>query len=174
LMAESLGKTAPDGARVGFTPLAAAGPQDQHAQLQRWIAGPRDVGVVLLTLGGGRSEARLRPPPACPFPGLDRLTATQVLEAEAEGTHHALVEAGVPVLHWHLEAGLDEAGLGALLMAWQLVAALTGLALGVDPFDQPAVEAGKRWTDRLLGLEGAGAPGWTGGAFSPGRGASRR
>jgi glucose-6-phosphate isomerase len=30
--------------------------------------------------------------------------------------------------------------------------ALTGLALGVNPFDQPAVEASKRWTEAMLDL----------------------
>ena len=152
LVAESLGKTARDGGRVGLTPVQALGPQDQHSQLQRWIAGPKDVGVFLLTMGGPPEEEYLAPPRLCPFPGLSRWKPSQILEAEAEGTQHALTDAGLPVIWWQLESVPNELNLGSLFMAWQLIVALTGLSLGVDPFDQPAVEAGKRWTDSLLGI----------------------
>ncbi|MBL0314097.1 MAG: hypothetical protein IPP78_15655 [Holophagaceae bacterium] len=152
LVAESLGKIAKDGARVGLTPIQALGPQDQHSQLQRWIAGPRDVGVFLLTLGGPPDEGYLAPPRLCPFPGLGRWKPSQILEAEAEGTQHSLVDAGLPVVWWQLDSTANESNLGCLFMAWQLIVALTGLALGVNPFDQPAVEASKHWTDALLGL----------------------
>jgi glucose-6-phosphate isomerase len=152
LMAESLGKTAKDGMRVGLTPIQALGPQDQHSQLQRWIGGPKDVGVFLLTMGGPSEEGYLAPPRLCPFPGLGRWKPSQILEAEAEGTQHALADAGLPVIWWQLDSLPNELNLGCIFMAWQLIVALTGLALEVNPFDQPAVEAGKHWTDSLLGL----------------------
>jgi glucose-6-phosphate isomerase len=45
---------------------------------------------------------------------------------------------------------LDEAHLGALMMAWQIIVALVGLGLEINPFDQPAIEAGKQKTlDKL-------------------------
>lgn len=152
LVAESLGKPDRHGEPIGLTPVPALGPHDQHAQLQRWMAGPRDLGVCILTVAHHHREEYLAPPPASPFPGLGRWKPSQVLRAEAEGTQQALQEAGIPVIHWHLEGGLTEDQLGATLMAWQLIVALTGLALGVDPFDQPAVESAKRWTEAMLGL----------------------
>lgn len=152
LVAESLGKTLKDGTRVGLVPIQALGPQDQHSQLQRWIAGPKDVGVFLLTVGGPSDEGYLVPPRQCPFPNMGRWKPSQILEAEAEGTQHALVEAGVPVVWWQVDSIPNEQNLGCLFMAWQLIVALTGIGLGVNPFDQPAVEAGKRWTDNLLGI----------------------
>ncbi|MFN8012306.1 MAG: hypothetical protein U0P81_13130 [Holophagaceae bacterium] len=158
LVAESLGKADRHGVPTGLTPVPALGPHDQHAQLQRWIAGPRDLGVCILTVAHHHREDFLVPPPASPFPGLERWKPSQVLRAEAEGTQMALQETGIPVLHWHLESGLTEDELGATLMAWQLIVALTGLALGVDPFDQPAVEAAKRWTESMLGLAPAAGP----------------
>jgi glucose-6-phosphate isomerase len=42
----------------------------------------------------------------------------------------------------HIER-LDERSMGELLMHHMLETILTGYALGVDPFDQPAVEEGK-------------------------------
>lgn len=151
LVAESLGKIAKDGARRGLTPIRAVGPQDQHAQLQRWLDGPWNVGVVLVTVEGAETHEASAQPAESPFPDLARWSGTEILAAQAGGTREALESAGVPVRHWHLPA-LDERGLGAFLMAWQLIVGLTGFALEVDPFDQPAVEAGKRRTLVRLGL----------------------
>lgn len=151
LVAESLGKTSHDGIRRGIIPIRAIGPQDQHAQLQRWLDGPRNVGVVLVTVKGGPDDTASAEPEACPFPGLAGLSGRRILQAQADGTREALEAAGVPVLRWELDP-LDERGLGAFFMAWQLIVGLTGMALEVDPFDQPAVEDGKRRTLKMLGL----------------------
>ncbi len=151
LVAESLGKQAKDGMRRGLMPVRAVGPQDQHAQLQRWLEGPRNVGVVVITADAASGADANAQPAESPFAGLTRWSGAQILAAQAEGTREALEAAGVPVHHWHLPA-LDERTLGAFLMAWQLIVALTGFALEIDPFDQPAVEAGKRRTLVRLGL----------------------
>jgi len=151
LVAESLGKTAPDGTRRALDPIRGQGPMDQHAQLQRWLGGPLQVGVFMITAGGEGPAEQLDLPPACPYPGLDRWSGPQVLRAQAEGTLEALRAAGVPTRHWHLDR-LDEATLGAYLMSWQLIVGLLGMALEIDPFDQPEVESGKRRTLAKLGL----------------------
>ena len=53
----------------------------------------------------------------------------------------------------HVET-LDERTLGELLMHFMLETILTGYALGVDPFDQPAVEEGKILAKRYLAESG--------------------
>lgn len=151
LVAESLGKKAKDGTLRALDPVRGQGPMDQHAQLQRWLGGPREVGVFMLTLAGGEGPELLDLPAQCPYPGLGRWRGTEILQAQAEGTLEALQAAGVPTLHWHLDH-LDEATLGAYLMSWQLIVGLLGMALEIDPFDQPEVEAGKRRTLAKLGL----------------------
>ncbi len=151
LVAESLGKKAQDGTRRALDPIRGQGPMDQHAQLQRWLGGPRQVGVFMLTLAGGEAAEALDLPAECPYPGLAKWRGSEVLQAQAEGTLEALQSAGVPTLHWHLDH-LDEATLGAHLMSWQLIVGLLGMALEIDPFDQPEVEAGKRRTLAKLGL----------------------
>jgi glucose-6-phosphate isomerase len=45
--------------------------------------------------------------------------------------------------------------MGELLMHFMLETILTGYALGVDPFDQPAVEEGKVLAKRYLAGEAA-------------------
>ena len=52
---------------------------------------------------------------------------------------------------------LDEAALGALMMHFMLETILAAHLLGVDPFDQPAVESGKMLTRRYLAGERSGA-----------------
>ena len=151
LVAESLGKQGLAGVRRGLIPIRAIGPQDQHAQLQRWLDGPRNVGVVLVTGANEVTPEPMQTPGQCPFPGLDQWGGARILKAQADGTREALEAAGVPVLHWELKA-LNEAEMGAFLMAWQLIVSLVGLTLEVDPFDQPAVEAGKHRTLKKLGL----------------------
>ncbi|HJW33496.1 MAG TPA: hypothetical protein VJ505_09060 [Holophagaceae bacterium] len=151
LVAESLGKKAKDGTRRAFDPIRGQGPMDQHAQLQRWLGGPREVGVFMLTLATGEGPELLDLPEQCPYPGLARWRGTEILQAQAEGTLEALRAASVPTLHWHLDH-LDEATLGAYLMSWQLIVGLLGMSLEIDPFDQPEVEAGKRRTLAKLGL----------------------
>ena len=65
-----------------------------------------------------------------------------LVEAEARGTMDVLAEAGRPVRHIHIDAINDES-IGALLMHFQLETIYTADALGINAFDQPAVEAGK-------------------------------
>ncbi len=151
LVAESLGKKAQDGTLRALDPIRGQGPMDQHAQLQRWLGGPRKVGVFMLTLEGAKGPEHLDLPPQCPYSGLSRWRGTEILQAQAEGTLEALQAASVPTLHWHLDR-LDEATLGAYLMSWQLIVGLLGMALEIDPFDQPEVELGKRRTLAKLGL----------------------
>ena len=152
LIAESLGKVAKDGTRRGFTPIRAVGPVDQHSQLQRWMAGPRNLGVIVMTVDGTHAPERLDPPPGSPYPGLAGLQGAEIIRAQAEGTAEALEAAGVPVLRWSMPA-LSEQELGAFMMAWQVIVGLLGSALELDPFDQPEVEDGKKRTFKRLGLD---------------------
>jgi glucose-6-phosphate isomerase len=151
LIAESLGKVARDGTRKGFTPIRAVGPVDQHSQLQRWMAGPRNLGVIVMTVDGTTAPERLAPPPGSPYPGLAGLQGAEILRAQALGSAEALEAAGVPVLRWSM-AQLNESELGAFMMAWQAIVGILGVAMDLDPFDQPAVEDGKIRTFKRLGL----------------------
>ncbi len=151
LIAESLGKVARDGTRKGFTPIRAVGPVDQHSQLQRWMAGPRNLGVIVVTVDGASAPERLDPPAGSPYPALAGLQGADILRAQAEGTSEALEAAGVPVLRWSMPV-LSEQEVGAFMMAWQAITGILGFAMGLDPFDQPEVEDGKKRTFKRLGL----------------------
>ena len=80
--------------------------------------------------------------------GDDRLVVSFSLEGEpGEGEALAtLAAAGHPVVHIALG---DPLQLGAELYRWEFATAVAGSILGIDPFDQPDVEASKQATREL-------------------------
>lgn len=139
LWAESLGK-----AGMGTTPLAALGPVDQHSQLQLFIAGPRDKFFTIVTTDvagrGPKIDAGLAT--LAGEPGFAGKTIGDLVAAQGRATADTLAKNGCPVRSIHL-APLDEASLGELLMHFMLETIIAAHLLGVDAFDQPAVEEGK-------------------------------
>ncbi len=139
LWAESLGK---DG--TGTTPVAALGTVDQHSQLQLYLAGPRDKLFTLIMLDQAGLGPRLERE-SLADERLDYLAGRSMgdlIDAESRATAETLVHNGCPTRLIRLER-LDERGLGALMMHFMLETVIAGRLLGVDPFDQPAVEEGK-------------------------------
>ncbi len=146
LWAESLGK---DG--KGTTPIGALGPVDQHSQLQLFIAGPRDKLFTVVTVGaagrGPRFDQKLAA--LAGEPDLGGKTMGDLVAAQGRATAETLAKNGCPVRTLHIER-LDEASLGELLMHFMLETIVTAHLLGVDPFDQPAVEEGKVLAKKYL------------------------
>jgi glucose-6-phosphate isomerase len=69
-------------------------------------------------------------------------TIGDLAAAEGRATIETLAKNGCPVRSIHVEK-IDEASLGELLMHFMLETIIAARLLGVDPFDQPAVEEGK-------------------------------
>jgi glucose-6-phosphate isomerase len=139
LWAESLGK---DG--KGMTPVAALGPVDQHSQLQLFIAGPRDKLFTVITTNvagrGPRIETELAK--LAGEPDFAGKTVGDLVAAQGRATAETLARNGCPVRTIHIER-LDEDSLGELLMHFMLETIIAAHLLGIDAFDQPAVEEGK-------------------------------
>jgi glucose-6-phosphate isomerase len=153
LWAESLGKNG-----QGTAPLACLGPVDQHSQLQLFMDGPREHLITLVrapTAGTGPSiDAALADAAGVGY--LSGRTAGDLVAAQADALPQALASAGRPVRTFDL-ARLDERSLGALMMHMMLETILAARLLGVDPFDQPAVELAKQIArERLAGLPSGG------------------
>ena len=146
LWAESLGKNG-----KGTTPLAALGPVDQHSQLQLFIGGPRDKLFTVVTTGtagrGPRIDADLAK--LAGEPDFAGKTIGDLVAAQGRATAETLAKNGCPVRTIHIER-LDEESLGELLMHFMLETIIAAHLLGVDPFDQPAVEEGKVLAKKYL------------------------
>jgi transaldolase/glucose-6-phosphate isomerase len=82
--------------------------------------------------------------------GTDRLFVYVRLESDAEHAQDdfadALERAGQPLVRVTLDDPYD---LGQELFRWEFATAVAGSILGIDPFDQPDVEASKAATRRL-------------------------
>lgn len=147
LWAESLGKEG-----KGTVPIAALGPVDQHSQLQLYLAGPNDKFHTLIMLDqDGRGprvaegiveDARLV--------YLSDKTIGDLVAAEQRATAETLIKNGRPTRIITVPS-LDERSMGALLMHFMLETIIAADLLGVEPYDQPAVEEGKVLARRYLG-----------------------
>ncbi len=143
LWAESLGK---DG--TGTTPISARGAVDQHSQLQLYLAGPRDKMFTLIQLETAGQGAPIDPALATGEEGDEALAYLRgrslgdLMDAMARATAETLARGGHPTRVIRL-ARLDEEVLGALFMHFMLETIIAADLLGVNAFDQPAVEESK-------------------------------
>ncbi len=146
LWAESLGKNG-----KGTTPLAALGPVDQHSQLQLFIAGPRDKLFTVVTVGAAGQGPRIDGELAslAGEPGFSGKTIGDLVAAEGRATAETLAKNGCPVRTIHIDR-LDEESLGELMMHFMLETIIAAHLLGIDAFDQPAVEEGKVLAKKYL------------------------
>lgn len=147
LWAESLGK---DGR--GTLPFGAMGPVDQHSQLQLYLGGPNDkFHTVVMTDCAGKgpkvskgdvSDERLD--------YLAGKTIGDLVDAQQRATAETLIRNERPTRIMTI-GEVSEESLGALLMHFMMETIIAGHMLGLNPFDQPAVEEGKILARQYLG-----------------------
>ncbi len=115
------------------------------------MAGPRDKLFTIVTVGaagrGPRIDADLAT--RAGEPGFGGKTIGDLVAAQGRATAETLANNGCPVRTIHIDA-LDERSLGELLMHFMLETIIAAHLLGVDPFDQPAVEEGKVLAKKYL------------------------
>jgi glucose-6-phosphate isomerase len=155
LWAESLGKRRSDGTHVGPTPIAALGATDQHSQVQLFMEGPNDKTVTFVTVRDDGDDLII-PSRHADIPDLAYLgghSLGELLSIEQKATAGALAARGR--LNMTLALGaLDAAQIGGLIMLLELATAYAGELYGVNAFDQPGVELGKRFTYGMFGRPG--------------------
>ncbi|HEX5036479.1 MAG TPA: glucose-6-phosphate isomerase [bacterium] len=150
LWAESLGKSPMGGAKppVGSTPVSSFGPRDQHSQLQLYLDGPADKIVTFLGIEEGAAERLSEAPDWARVLGeeaaqLSKKKIHELTDASRLATEEALRARGRPNQTVLLKDG-SAYDLGQLLLMCELETVYAGQLLGVNPFDQPAVEQIKR------------------------------
>ena len=146
LWAESLGKQG-----LGSQPVAAAGPVDQHSQMQLFIDGPQGRLINLIcpaTTGQGpRLPENLSADPKLAY--LAGRTVGDVTSCQQTAAAEVLVRNGRPVRVFAVDK-VNEYGMGLLMMHFMLETIMAGFMMKIDPFDQPAVEQGKVLTREYL------------------------
>lgn len=139
LWAESLGKEG-----KGSTPVAAVGPVDQHSQQQLYLGGPADKLVTMIQTQTRGRGPRIDPDLAreADQEGFAGRTVGDLVDAMQRATAETLIRNGRPTRLLRIGM-LDAEAIGALMMHFFLETILAGHMMGVDPFDQPAVEESK-------------------------------
>ncbi len=141
LWAESLGKNG-----VGQTPIKALGVTDQHSQLQLYQDGPKDKAILFLDTVSNKDFVVEEP---LSLPYLKSRNLSEIMGIEMESTHRALKENGVNCGTIFIKER-NEYALGALYISLMIATAKAGELLGINPFDQPGVELGKKYTKEAL------------------------
>tara|TARA_E500000318_G_scaffold81776_2_gene77071 strand:+ start:3421 stop:4749 length:1329 start_codon:yes stop_codon:yes gene_type:complete len=141
LWAESLGKHG-----NGTTPISALGAVDQHSSLQLFLDGPRDKLVTLVLSAVAGTGGTVGPNATALMGGglsyLAGRTMGDLMDAEQRATAETLIANRRPTRIIHIDA-VDEESVGALMMHFFLETMVAADLIGVDAFDQPAVEDGK-------------------------------
>ncbi len=146
LWAESLGK---DGR--GQTPVKALGATDQHSQVQLYMEGPADKVFTFIgteTFRTPKDSTRIAEAKG-PYEYLQDRDLGTILNAEREATAKALAQHGRPSFTVSFPK-IDAHHLGELFMLYETATAFAGALYGIDPFNQPGVELGKKLTREIL------------------------
>jgi len=164
LWAESLGKRVDRAGRtvnVGPTPVAAVGATDQHSQVQLFMEGPFDKVITFVTVENLGHDVEIPRPSASALPSdleyLPGHTLGELLQAEFRATSAALAQMGRMNCTLRLP-DLSAVTVGEALMFLQVATGYAGVWYGIDPFDQPGVELGKRLTFAAMGRPGYDTP----------------
>jgi glucose-6-phosphate isomerase len=139
LWAESLGKRG-----RGMTPIAAVGPVDQHSQLQLFLDGPADKLFTVITTDVADKGPRIDPALAAEAgqPEFGGRTVGDFVASQQRATTETLARNGRPVRVLNVST-VDAERIGELMMHFMLETIIAAHLIGVDAFDQPAVEEGK-------------------------------
>lgn len=146
LWAESLGK-AKD---IGSTPVRTLGVIDQHSQLQLYMEGPQDKVITFVRVEDLGDPIEV---PGDFNSWLGGHTINELILAEQEATEHILTKNERPNCTITLK-NISPFTIGALMYMLELQTAFIGELFGVNAFDQPGVEEGKKITSVLLGRPG--------------------
>ena len=152
LLGESLGKRDRTGQAHGLTPAIALGVTDQHSQLQLYLDGPDDKQYTFLVNPRLQHEGLRIPEQFETLAAVKPLvghTTGELLQAEYHATRETLTRHHRPTRSFALDTH-DPAAVGALMQLLEIEIVAMAELLQVDPFDQPAVEEGKRLAREYL------------------------
>jgi len=145
IWAESLGKNG-----TGSTPIKSLGTIDQHSQMQLYLDGRKNKFYSFITLEFERENFKLGKITDPSLTYLSHKTLGDLMNAEQKATIETLCHNKRPVRIIELKK-LDDETFGMLTMHLMLETIITAHLLGVNPYDQPAVETGKVLTRQIMG-----------------------
>jgi glucose-6-phosphate isomerase len=145
LWAESLGKEG-----KGQTVVKSLGVTDQHSQLQLFMEGPNDKVISFVGASSFDNQGRAIEEPFPSFEYLKGKRLGEILHAEQRATAQALAKVSHPNMTVTVDRVMPES-IGELFFVYEVACAYCGALMGINPFNQPGVELGKKLTKEILG-----------------------
>lgn len=148
LWGESLGKKQlKSELHVGLTPVGLIGPTDQHSFLQLIVEGKRDKSVTVIKVKNFENEVSIPDITLEHIEALDvinNLSFSKLINMQADSIIESLDQLDdIPLDVIEIDK-IDEHSMGMMMYYYELLTALIGKMLGINAFDQPGVEMGKK------------------------------
>lgn len=141
LIAESLGKNG-----KGIIPIVSIGPRDHHSLLQLYLDGPKDKFFYIFSI---RQKKKIKKTKGFFEPALNNANIYKVLETQKNAMKSLLKIKKIPFISVDLKKR-DEETLGELFSYFIVETIFMAENLGVNPYNQPAVEQLKTLTKQKL------------------------
>ena len=144
LIAESLGKK-----NKGFLPVISNVPKDHHSLLQLYLDGPRDKFFSIFSFDNkSKNKINLKSKIYKKI-NLNKKRLSTIKNAQKNALIKAFKKKKIPFREFKIKK-LNEETLGKLFSYFIVETILTGKLVGINPFNQPAVEEVKVFTKQLL------------------------
>jgi len=154
LWAESLGKeinTSGEKVNVGPTPIKALGTTDQHSQVQLYREGPNDKVFTFLAVDEFSRDVTIGDAGEIDdLQYLSKQSMAKLINNEKLGTEYALLRSQRPCLTIQFPE-VSAYTAGQFIYFFEVATSYMGNLLGIDTYNQPAVELGKEATFALMG-----------------------
>ena len=144
LKAESLGKQG-----LGFFPAISNAPKDHHSLLQLYLDGPQDkIFYIFYSSENNNQKIKINK-----FSVNEKFLKNKTLSVIKNAQKNAVIkvfrEKKIPFREFEINE-FNERTLGELFSFFIIETAILGKLLGINPFNQPAVERVKRITKKFL------------------------
>ena len=144
LIAESLGKKG-----RGILPVVSIAPRDHHSLLQLYLDGPKDKLFYIFSLKKNKKMKVRKNVFGKNFSYAENKDLSKAKEAQKNALIHVLKSKNIPYQEFVINKKNEET-LGKLFSYFIMETVLVGEMIGVNPYDQPAVEEVKILTKKYL------------------------
>jgi glucose-6-phosphate isomerase len=144
LIGESLGKNG-----KGMLPVVSSAPKDHHSLLQLYLDGPKDKLFYIFSTSANKKIKIYKNIFGKNFSHVENKIFSKVKEAQKNAVIQVLKKKNIPYQEFIIKKKNEET-LGELFSHFIIETVLIGNLLGVNPFDQPAVEKVKVLTKKYL------------------------
>jgi glucose-6-phosphate isomerase len=144
LIAESLGKKG-----KGLMPIISSAPRDHHSLLQLYLDGPKDKIFYIISSKSIHNYKINKDKNKKNFNYLKNKSLEKIVSAQKDAFIRVLTKNKIPFREIHINS-FSESTIGELFAYFILETTIVGKLIGVNPYNQPAVEDVKVFTKKNL------------------------